>query len=194
MHRIDSDGATIDNMFTEGDPSLSIPATVVSAAFMNAVQEEISGVIEDAGLTLLDSGTDTFDQLLEALKVLISTGGSIAPISQALANNSLAQDVTDFPFFDSTEKAALQFFYSIERRTDTQSVIETGTGYITWDNENSQYEVSGLTVHGDADTYFTIAASGGPATEYKLQYNTGDLTGASYSGTLRISNIQEIRL
>lgn len=193
MHKIDSDGATIDNKFTEGSPGV-IPATVVSAAIMNALQEEVVNVVEDAGLTLLLSGTDTFDQLIAAIKILIETGGSITHIPQALANNSLAQDVTDFDFFDSTEKQLIKFLYNVERRTDTQSVIESGEGYITWDNENSQYVVSAKTVHGDSGNYFTIAASGGPATEYKLQYNTNDLTGASYVGTLRITHIQEIRL
>ena len=57
--------------FTEGDPSESIPATVVTADWANAVQEEIVGVIEGAGLTLdkEDSG-----QLLEAITTLIEDG------------------------------------------------------------------------------------------------------------------------
>lgn len=52
MHRVDSFGATLDEKFTEGDPINSIPATVVSADWLNAIQEEIANTIEDAGLTL----------------------------------------------------------------------------------------------------------------------------------------------
>jgi hypothetical protein len=52
MHRIDSDGATVDNQFTEGNPATGTPATQVSDDWLNDVQENICEVIEDAGLTL----------------------------------------------------------------------------------------------------------------------------------------------
>lgn len=69
MHRIDGPGATITNQFTEGDPGSSIPATVVTADWLNALQEEIAGVIEGAGDTLdkPDNG-----QLLAAIDTLIA--------------------------------------------------------------------------------------------------------------------------
>ena len=72
MFRIDSDGATVGNLFTEGNPALNIPATVVSADWLNdTVQEELVGVVLDAGLVLnkLDN-----TQLLQALDVLIAAG------------------------------------------------------------------------------------------------------------------------
>lgn len=52
MHRIDSYGATADNRFTDGDPVVPTPPTVVKDDWLNAVQEEIAHVIETAGLTL----------------------------------------------------------------------------------------------------------------------------------------------
>lgn len=53
MHRIDGPGATSPgNQFTEGDPVSAVPATVVTADWLNAVQEEISGVIEGASIAL----------------------------------------------------------------------------------------------------------------------------------------------
>lgn len=52
MHRIDGAGATIDNLFTEGDPVSGIPATTVTGAWLNAIQEEIAKVIEQSGGTL----------------------------------------------------------------------------------------------------------------------------------------------
>lgn len=70
MHRIDSVGATVDNKFTIGNPSLGVPATVLDADWPNAVQEEICAVIEGAGITLV-KGTNT--QLNAAITAKIST-------------------------------------------------------------------------------------------------------------------------
>lgn len=67
MHRIDTPGATPDNRFTEGDPTIPTAATEVSAEWLNAVQEEVAAVIAGAGIALdkADNG-----QLLEAIKTL----------------------------------------------------------------------------------------------------------------------------
>lgn len=52
MHRIDTPTATPDKRFTEGDPTIPVAATVVSADWLNAVQEELAAVITGAGLEL----------------------------------------------------------------------------------------------------------------------------------------------
>ncbi|MDR1946433.1 MAG: hypothetical protein LBQ51_04620, partial [Desulfovibrio sp.] len=64
MHRIDGPGATADHKFTEGDPLVPIPPTQVTDKWLNAVQEELAGVVEGADMTL-----DKYDntQLLDAL-------------------------------------------------------------------------------------------------------------------------------
>lgn len=71
MKRIDSFGSTVDNKFTDGDPLGGIPATIVAAIWLNAVQEEITRVIEAAGI-VLDTAEDpdlsVNNQLLEALQ------------------------------------------------------------------------------------------------------------------------------
>lgn len=67
MHRIDGSGATEANLFTEGDPSGGVPATTVTDDWLNAVQEEVAGVVEGAGLTL-NKADNT--QLLQALQTL----------------------------------------------------------------------------------------------------------------------------
>ena len=58
MFRIDDPTATQDNLFTQGDPSIGLPATKIIAAWLNAVQEELASVIEGEGETLdkQDSG------------------------------------------------------------------------------------------------------------------------------------------
>lgn len=69
MHRVDGAGATPEGLFTTGNPILGITATVLTSAWLNAVQEELAGVVEGAGITL-EKGTQ--DQLLTAIIALIN--------------------------------------------------------------------------------------------------------------------------
>lgn len=69
MHRIDGEG-NIANAFTEGDPGTGTPATQVTEDWLNAVQEEIAGVIEGAGDTL-DKPDNA--QLYDAINTMITT-------------------------------------------------------------------------------------------------------------------------
>ena len=69
MHRIDTSTATPDNKFTEGDPAVPVAATTVSAAWLNAVQEELVAVITGAGLELKKSDNG---QLWQAISQLIT--------------------------------------------------------------------------------------------------------------------------
>jgi hypothetical protein len=61
MHR--TEGANhINNLFTNGPPS-----TCIEQNWLNAVQEEIAYVIEQASITLLTADTDTRRQLYQAI-------------------------------------------------------------------------------------------------------------------------------
>lgn len=70
MHRIDGAGATVDKKFTQGNPATAVPATTVTDAWLNAVQEELTGVIEATG-TALDK-TDN-KQLVSAVSLHVGT-------------------------------------------------------------------------------------------------------------------------
>lgn len=67
MERIAGPGATPDNFFTEGDPSLGIDATTVTANWLNGVQEELIHILKEAGIT--PDGAN-LAQVLEALRTL----------------------------------------------------------------------------------------------------------------------------
>lgn len=82
MHRIDSSTATVDNKFTNGNPQTATPATVVTDAWLNAVQEEIANVITGAGISL-NKPTNT--QLLEAIRLLATPIGAVQPYAGASA-------------------------------------------------------------------------------------------------------------
>ncbi|MBS6831085.1 MAG: hypothetical protein KH208_14735 [Desulfovibrio sp.] len=77
MHRIDSSTATPDNRFTEGDPMIPVPATTVTAGWLNSVQEEMVRVITEAGLEL--DKTDT-SQLWQAIVKIIGVEVPLAEV------------------------------------------------------------------------------------------------------------------
>jgi len=81
MHRTDGDN-NINNRFTD-----NIPGTIVGADWLNAVQEEIVGVIEGAGMSLNSPSADTANQLLAAI---------LSHIDEAIAAKTLA----DYPIGD----------------------------------------------------------------------------------------------
>ena len=68
MHRIDVSTALPGGVFTEGDPTIPVAATEVSADWLNAVQAEIVGVIEGAGIVLAKADNS---QLLAAIRALL---------------------------------------------------------------------------------------------------------------------------
>lgn len=87
MYRIDGPGATSDHKFTDGNPLTGVPATRVSAEFLNLVQEEICYVIEHNGGDL-DRYSTT--QLYDAILSMITGGGdavTAAAVSIADAGN-----------------------------------------------------------------------------------------------------------
>ncbi|WJY16366.1 hypothetical protein PCO82_06820 [Pectobacteriaceae bacterium CE90] len=105
MHRIDTNSAQADkfgvgkNGFTEGNPQTGEAVTALSGAFFDAVQEEIAGVIEGAGLTL---NKDSNYQLWAALHAVFAklaspalTGTPTAP-TPAQATNSTQIATTEF--------------------------------------------------------------------------------------------------
>lgn len=196
MFRIDSSGATIDNRFTEGDPSLSVPATVVSADWLNHVQEEVSKTIEEMGITLSKASEN---QHYAALLEMSLRGGRKLSYNADLANNTGPADIEDNNDGDAlliADKSLIKnkiFIFDIERKTDTQIVKEYGLMFLGYNSKDDDFEDPKIiSLNGDAGTTFTLAQIGA-TDEYKLQYTTDDLTGTSYVGVVDITSIIEIR-
>lgn len=187
MFKIDSDGATIDNLFTEGNPATSVPATVVSADWLNEIQGELVKVVEETGQTLTKGSKD---QVWKAMIEFALRGGRKTPIIQSLSNNSGPLDVVGFEF-DSANIVGKVGFYHIERKTDTQNKQEMGLVFIRWDSADSDWAVSFQSFFDDAGVTLSTAVESG--SNHKLQYTTDDLTGTTYSGTMTITSIFELR-
>lgn len=99
MHRIDGEGATPDGKFTEGNPSIGLIATEVTADWLNAVQEEILAVLDEAGITPQKADNT---QLKQAIIALITGGG----VAVTAAGVTIA-DAGDY-FIGGDVEAALQ--------------------------------------------------------------------------------------
>lgn len=166
------------NRYTEGNPALGIPATVVGAEEMNNIQEEIVNVVLDAGLTL--NGSDE-DQLLEALQIIFGRG--VTQYSQAIVNNQAAGlDITGV-VFDKTEIKAARLLFDIFRRDDAQDKNESGEIYVYHNTETDTWAVQHFSVGDDAEVEFAILSSG------QLQYTSSNFAGGNHAGTLRITEI-----
>jgi len=184
MHRIDAPGATVGNLFTEGNPSLSIPATEVSADWLNDTQEEIVNVIEGQGITLI-KGVQT--QLNEALFNMIGAGGQSFKLDP-LANNTADQVITDLNFDKVVTKAAM-IFYEVHRQTATQDVQEMGTLFVSHDTKDDVWRVEkGIFGLDNSGTSFNITAAG------QIRATTTDLTGASYAAQFRATGVIRMAL
>lgn len=94
MHRIDAPGATAQNRFTQGDAVQGIPATVVDDEWLNAVQEEVVTVIDEASIAL---DKTKHNQLFLAIQKMVQITATQLddkrwPVGSVYAN---VEDVTD---------------------------------------------------------------------------------------------------
>ncbi len=66
MHRIDTNQATVNNMFQSGDPIMRTDGTVVDAAWLNAIQEEVVNVILGRGIALTKGVNNQLQQAINS--------------------------------------------------------------------------------------------------------------------------------
>lgn len=184
MFKIDSPGATGANLFTEGNPSLNIPATEVSADWLNDVQGELVTIIEAEGITLVKGQQD---QLQSALFSLIGKGGINTKLDPLL-NDTADQDITGLVFDKATIKAAIIFF-DIHRETDDSNVQETGMLTAAHDSKDDVWRISrAISAFDDSKSDFNITVGG------QVRISTLDLTGANYAAQIRITGVMRFAL
>lgn len=76
MHKIDGPGATADYKFTEGDPAGGVPATVVTADWLNEIQGELISILAARGIPPVKG---TQNQVLTAIQQMIAGAIPSAP-------------------------------------------------------------------------------------------------------------------
>lgn len=83
MHKIDGLDATPDHRFQDENLAAGVAGTALTAKFLNAVQEELVGLVERAGLTPSDTNNA---QVLAALQLLYGSGVSGGALKNRLIN------------------------------------------------------------------------------------------------------------
>jgi len=180
MHRIDAPGFAVGNLFTEGNPTLGIPATEVSDDWLNDVQEELTTVIEGQGIALVKG---TQDQLQAALLSMIGAGGTQTKLDPLL--NITADQVITGMLFDKALFKGAVIFFDVHRRTDSSNVQESGMLLLNHDSEDDVWRISkAISAIEDSGSDFNVV----PATG-QVRVTTTDLVGSSYAGQLRITGV-----
>ena len=183
MHRIDAPGFAPGNLFTEGNPSLSILATEVSDDWLNDVQEELSVFIESRGITLV-KGLQT--QLRDAILDAIGGGGSQIKLDPLL--NNTADQVIGLTLDKLVHKAAI-IFVDVHRETDSSNVQETSLWLATHDSKDDAWRISAIiTAFYDAESEPNITSTG------IVRVSTLTLAGANYAAQLRVTGVMRFTL
>ena len=185
MHRIDSSGTAVAlptpgdvgatvGYFTEGDPSSAVPATEVSADWLNAVQEELIAVITQAGASP-DKTSRT--QVRDAIISIMENNDTQATFTVA-NNQSVAADVTGLLFSSGTYRG---FVIDIEiyRKDAVQEKACVGKISGWFKPVLNSWEITVDLAGDDCGVTFTVSAAG------QLKYASTNFAGGSYVGELR---------
>lgn len=186
MKRVDGDGATVNNLFTNGNPSLGIPATTVDDNWLNSVQEELALFIEAQGITLDQTGVD-LTQLQQAMNNFV-VGGGVGITDVVIANNqTVATDVTGL-LFDKLQTKSARILFDIFRKTDSDSFEEVGEMFVSYNSETDAWRLSLDSKFDDAGVVFAITSAG------QVQYTSDNIAGGSYVGTLKLKNVTKVAI
>jgi len=186
MQRVDSFGAVASppaneaqinspGYFSIGNPSLSVPATVVPAWWLNAVQEEIAAVIEAAGDTL-DKGDN--NQLLSAI------GGISQNIQEptfVIANNQSTFAVITGMILDKTIYYGAEIDCHVYRKDAGQEVSSFMKLRLMYSPVLDSWEIIGPEIFGDDPGILDLEVT----TAGQVRYKSSNFAGGSYVGELR---------
>ena len=188
MFRIDSTGTAVAlptpaavgptvGYFTKGNPTLSIPPTVVSDDWLNMVQEEILSVIAAAGLT---PSKTTYTQLRDS----IAAGVTDTTTELVIANNVSNTALTGMTW-DGVSVRSVELEFSTYRKTDTPTEVAShGRLKLLYKPVANTWDLIEPGEDGDdCGITFSILQT---ATSVQLRYTSTNLAGANYVGEIRI--------
>ncbi|MBA4709585.1 pyocin knob domain-containing protein [Aquitalea aquatica] len=110
---------TPDGLFHDGNPASGALGTIVSAAWLNAMQGELAAVIEGAGIKLDAAKTD---QLKQAIAKLVSDAA--APIKHGHLWTDISKTPTTLAGYGIGDALALK--PGLADKVDLNSISETG--------------------------------------------------------------------
>lgn len=191
MFPIDGPGATVDNKFTEGDPIGGVPATVVTAKFMNDVQAELLSIMA-ASIPPQAPSTSLQNQVLAAIQLLIAA--AVAPIAKlprgyfsgfTLTNNvgapNTTVDVGPGSARDSTDTVDITL-------TSTLSGILQSSGAWAAGNNQNKLDTGAKAINSDYHKFVIQHPTQADDILYSLS-PTAPTMPSGYSGFRRVGHI-----
>lgn len=187
MQRVDSFGTAASlpaaepqvntpGYFDIGNPSLSVPATVVPAWWCNQIQEELIAVILAGGVTLA-KGTN--NQLLTALGGLV---GQIQEATFSIANNQTTFANITGMILDKTLFRGAEIDCHVYRKDATPLEVSSMMKIrLMYSPVLDTWEIIGPEIFGTDPgiTDLQVLSTG------QVQYKSSNFTGGSYVGELR---------
>lgn len=183
MFRTNAPDSTPDNRYQDGNPATGQEGTVVTAAALNAIQEEIANAVESAGLTL-DEEDDT--QLAQAVSTV---AGARAGSRNLLANGDFRLWQRDTAGSSGTSiavQAVAGEKYGADRWLFASDGSTAGAGGIT--GQRQAFAVGQVDVPGEPEYFLRwIQTTGATNGRPKLAQRIEDVrTGAGRSITVSL--------
>jgi hypothetical protein len=168
-HRIDEAG-NVANTFTEGNPSLGVPATKVGDDWLNMVQEEICNSIEANGVTLVKGTNTQFRDIMAQLFSAFRPGGRLTLTSATPVTSSNVTGATTV-YFTPYLSNLIQVYdgtrWNVKTFTELSQLTTDATKSPAACTTNSNYDVF---VWNDSGT---MRATRGPAWTSDTARGTG---------------------
>lgn len=109
MHRIDSD-ASVNGLFSAGDPASGQPGTGVSPEWLNAIQEEIAGLIEAMGLTLVKADNTQLAAVILGLFARLNTWTARQTFSDGVTTDDIHAPAGSILRIGTTDQQATELW------------------------------------------------------------------------------------
>lgn len=169
MHRTDADG-NASNLYTDGNPSLGVPATAIEQHSLNAFQEELCNVVEMNGTALVKDLNTQVRAIIAQILSGMTPGGRLTlttavPVTTTDVTGATTVYYTPYksarvPLYNGTVWAAYTFTELSQALSDTTKSPAAAT-------TNSNYDVF---VWNDSGT---LRATRGPAWSSDTARGTG---------------------
>lgn len=119
-------------------------------------------------------------ELAEVLDFLLAPGDIVNSTASILNNQTSPVDVVGLSFSNAETRSA-RATYQIKRSVAGNTLIQSGTLFLDWNPQTSNWVLTHDFTAGNAGVTFTVLPSG------QVQYTSTNLTGSGYQGDIVFS-------
>lgn len=173
MHRIDQPTAQ-SGLFTDGNESTGIEATIVDAAWLNGIQESLIKFMLSRGITPVKGNYDLFTA------AITSAAQDTSSPDFTVANNTTVQtDITGL-VLDKTKFKSAEIMIDVYRKTATTEFNSQFKLHCIYKPIAGQWAMVAEELFDASGVEFFIDASTG-----QIKYKSSNMAGGTYEGILR---------